>query len=165
MSSIRIATLAACSALSLAAHGACEVHLSQRALDYGALHPPAHQQAWQGPAQTVQVTVRCTQPQPVGFVLAGDGLGDEWAFGGGSVRLALGEAWLDGQPVALLRRAGKGQAEHQAGTGLRLGDTWLAASPGQVLQVQLFIEARLPAEAWQARDRYQARGELLIRAL
>ncbi|MBF7142485.1 MULTISPECIES: hypothetical protein [Pseudomonas] len=45
------------------------------------------------------------------------------------------------------------------------GQAWVTDRPGRVLRVQVVIDARLPWQAWQARDRYEAQGALLIRAL
>lgn len=151
--------------LSLAAQGACQAHLSDTTLDFGPLHPPPMGEAWRSPTRTLNLSVACEPGEQPGFYVRGQFKGTQWAFGQGGLRVSVGEARLDGQPVTLLRRAGRAEASVGSGLTLAPDQVWVAGVPGRLLQVQLFIEATLPAQAWQARDAYQAYGELSVHAL
>jgi hypothetical protein len=150
---------------SLAAYGACEVSLSETTLDFGSLHPPVGSLTWHSAPRTVQVAVVCEPASHPGFYLQGRAVGDQWSFAEGGLRVQLGESRLDGRPVTLVRQGGQGNGLDGPAADLKPDEAWTAGAPGRLLQVQLFIQASLPAQAWQARDQYQALGELLIRSL
>lgn len=153
------------SAVSMSAQGVCDVQLSEPTVDFGPLYPGRAGAEWRSPARVVQLAVACEPGQRPGFHVQGVPAGQGWAFGQGSLQASLGEAMLDGQPVTLLPQGLRSGGTTGPGVSLVPGQAWVTDRPGRVLRVQVVIDARLPWQAWQARDRYETQGALLIRAL
>ncbi|MBD1585501.1 hypothetical protein [Pseudomonas typographi] len=150
------------------AQAQCEAKLGQARVDYGVLRSPAPREQWQGPVREVLLTVACDRGERPGFHLQAPDAAGAISFGGlGEIVLTLGDTLLDGRPVALLRRAGRGDSAEPAGgyPPVNPGDTWVAPGPGRWLQVQLLIDAKLPPQAWQVPDEQPLSTELVIRAL
>ncbi len=84
---------------------ACELSLSQGEIDYGVLNRTtlkAGDGSWQLAPRQVMLQVSCPQPQDMRLFYRAQAAGpDGFALGQGRYRLELGQALLDGEPVAL----------------------------------------------------------------
>ncbi|MDE1165998.1 MAG: DUF1120 domain-containing protein [Pseudomonas sp.] len=164
---------------------ACELQLSQGDIDYGQLNRTtlkAQEGKWRLAPRHITLQVRCEAPTDMALTFSALARGQQaFALGErGEYRLTLGQAQLDGEPVALGLRGGQAITSvaveqalrpQQAVVPVRAG----AAVQGRYFSAQVWVHALADERAlqvtdatvWQAAGLFEVAGqqrELALRA-